>query len=426
MRAILTEAGLTWEIQDRRSRGKSVGAGRLPPTKMVLRDYQITMINAALGRENCLLRAGTGSGKTTVAIALASRIGLYTLIIVWSANLFDQWIERIEAELGVPAKDIGIIRGSRISIKPITVAMQQTIAAKDPETLPLDVFGTVICDEVQRFAAKTLFAAVELWPARYRVGISADESRKDKKEFLTYDLFGDVAADIKRDDLIISGNVLDVEVRIVETDFRFPRYAETKDFNELLEGMRTDEPRNQIILDLARAELSQGQQCFVLSHRREHCVDLCNRLNTSYKSGLLLGNKTVKDAKLFAAVKQGMLSGAILAGVGTVQAIGQALDIPAIGRSICGTPVASNKQAVGQIRGRICRPSEATGKKDAILYYLFDRHVFGIQHVENLIKWNNKVTVRQGDQWIDAREYVKNWHNPRDDRATDFEFLEKW
>ena len=132
--------------------------------------------------------------------------------------------------------------------------MQQTIAAKDPETLPLDVFGTVICDEVQRFAAKTLFAAVELWPARYRVGISADESRKDKKEFLTYDLFGDVAADIKRDDLIISGNVLDVEVRIVETDFRFPRYAETKDFNELLEGMRTDEPRNQIILDLARAE----------------------------------------------------------------------------------------------------------------------------------------------------------------------------
>ena len=82
LRAILTEAGLTWEIQDRRSRGKSVGAGRLPPTKMVLRDYQITMINAALGRENCLLRAGTGSGKTTVAIALASRIGLYTLIIV--------------------------------------------------------------------------------------------------------------------------------------------------------------------------------------------------------------------------------------------------------------------------------------------------------------------------------------------------------
>lgn len=360
------------------------------------------------------------SGKTTAAIALASRLGLYTLVIVWSASLFDQWIERIERELGIPEKEIGIIRAQKTKLAPITVAMQQTLAARGPENLPLDVFGCVICDEVQRFAAKTLFDAVDIWPAKYRVGISADESRKDRKEYLIYDLFGEVAADIKRDDLTDAGNILEVEIRIVPTEFRADWYKETRDFNALLKAMTEDGTREDLIVETTRDELRTGQQAFLLSHRREHCTDLAKRLSGHYKTGLLLGGE--EDSEAFGETKRAMDSGAILCGVGTIQAIAQGLDIPRIGRIIVATPMAANRQLFGQARGRVCRT--APGKKNAILYYLWDQHVYGIAHVENLAKWNRAVTVKSGGEWIPVKEYIKTFKSGGGEESMDFGFLD--
>lgn len=382
-------------------------------------DHQERVVNAALERENCLVRAPTGAGKTTAAIELAVRCGLPTLIVVWSSNLFDQWVERLCSELGLTKNQIGIIRGSKRTLAPITMAMQQTLYANPKLVRMLQPkFGCVMADEVQRFAARTFMDVVDAFPARYRIGWSADETRKDRKEFLIYDVFGSVAADIDRGELVRKQLVHDVEVRIIPTEFTAQWYVDAMrseesnaDFNALLDAMVADSARNKLITTWARTEMVFGNQVLALCHRREHAMMLVReKIREGLRAGLLLGGS--ENAKEFADTVKQMRDRSLNYAAGTYQAIGQGLDIPSVQRGIACTPIASNRQFFGQVRGRLCR--RADGKRDAVLYYLWDQHVFGIEPIRKLQRWNKVVKVRSNDKsWIHADEYVDDWNRTR-------------
>lgn len=363
------------------------------------------------------------SGKTCAALALVARVNLPAIVVVWSGNLFDQWVARCEKELGIPSRDVGRVRGSKRDVRPVTVAMQQSIAS-DPRWAAQhrDTFGVVLCDEVQRFAARTLFASVDPFRAKYRIGISADESRKDRKEFLIYDLFGTVAADIDQRELIESGHVHDVAIRVVPTEFKAPWYRERQDFKKLLDEMTADPLRNSIALHLAQEQAAQGHQVIVWSHRRGHCHTLDAGLaKWGVMSGLLIGGDDYKDR--FDETRFGLEQHTLMAGVGTLQAVGQALDIPMLARGVLTTPLAGNRQQFGQARGRLCRTARDEGKLDAELYYLWDRHVYGRGHLRNLVKWYGPaVTVWNGSDWADGRRYLATMRD--DDAATEAASME--
>ncbi len=345
------------------------------------------------------------SGKTTIGMALAGELRVPTLVVVHSANLFEQWRARARKELGMRAEDIGIIRGGKRTLRPLTIAMQQTLA-QGVDAKTRRAFGAVIFDEVQRAAATTIFDAIDPWPAKYRFGISADETRKDKKEFLIYDLFGAVAYEQTRDEIENLGHVLDVEVFVVPTDFAAPWYrGPDGDFDELLQTMTGDAARNALVMRHVSGVLGEGDEILVLTHRREHAAHLDRAISAAgYRSGLLLGG--VEYAKEFARTRDALDAGEYRAGVGTLQAVGQALDIPRLATGFVVTPLAGNKQNFGQARGRICRKS--AGKTTARLFYFWDRAVYGLGHLRNLIKWNNTVRVFRADgSWEDAKEFVR-------------------
>lgn len=393
--------------------------GRLPSVQLEhdvqLWDHQEHVVDCASAVENCLVRAPTGSGKTTAAIALAARIGLPTLIVVWSGNLFDQWVERIHAETGLPKKSIGQIRGSKRKIGPITVAMQQTLYANKAYTKKISkLFACVMCDEVQRFAARTFLDVIDVFPARYRIGWSADERRKDKKEFLIYDIFGKVAADVDSDVLVKKRLVHDVEIRIVPTKFHAQWYVEqmkddesNPDFVRLLDAMAQDKERTALVTQLARTEMALGHQVLALSHRREHALDIVRaEIQSGTQCGVMLGGP--ENAKDLDQAVQAMRKGTLRIAAGTYQAIGCGLDIPSVSRGIACTPIAANKQFVNQVRGRLCRI--AKGKKDAALYYLWDELVFGLEPIAKLNRWNNKVRVLTRDSnWVSAEQFINDW-----------------
>lgn len=410
IRCVLQEHGVKYVVEDQRVEVERIAS--IPEHRKQLRPYQEASVQAALKRQNCIVRAPTGSGKTTAAIGFIARLKTATLVQVWSGNLMDQWIDRLESELGMRRKDIGIIRGGKVRLAPVTIGMQQTIASlianADPDELEqlLNYFGAVVCDEVQRFAAPTLFASVDPFPAKYRIGVSADETRKDKKEFLTYDLFGDVAHEVPRADLVNSGDVLDVKVCIVPTLFRAPWYKSRPDWNRLLKELQENEPRNQLALQLALEEVKAGEQVLIISHRVEHCYKFDHMLAIAgVRAGVLIGG--AENAAAFEESRAALLGGTYRVAVGTLQAIGQGLDIPSMSRMVVTTPIAKNRQQENQVKGRICRPSEATGKKGARYYYLWDQYVHGLEPVQNLVKWNRHVTIRMEDgTWVEAREYL--------------------
>jgi hypothetical protein len=93
---------------------------------------------------------------------------------------------------------------------------------------------------------------------------------------------------------------------------------------------------------------------------------------------------------------QQITTGQIVTAVGTVQSIGTGIDLPAVDRGIATTPMHSNKQQAGQMRGRLCRVDRSPNarKTDSILYVLWDRKVHGLVPLRNWLRINDgNVTI---------------------------------
>lgn len=418
VREVLTRHGVPYTFKDERQSG----SGRLELVHNVKwYPFQADMIGRGVEVQNCIWRSPTGSGKTTAAIGFICEVGLHTMVVVWTGVLMDQWTKRFLKETNVC--EVGRIGGGSFKLRPVTVAMQQSLnKLGDSKWEQLqEYFGCVVCDELQMFAAETFLKTVDRLDAKYRLGVSADETRKDEKEFLVYDMFGEVVADVKYDDLVEQGFIHDVEVRVIPTQHRAPFYREQReafgrymrersgkkprppDFNRLLDNLMRDDERNELGLDLAAGEILKGHCVLMFSHRREHCLRLDSMATAQgLKAGRLLGSKA--DVHEFERTLQGIEAGTIDIAAGTYKAIGQGLDLPRADRAIIMTPAAQSKQFWGQVRGRLCRRSE--GKTDAVAYYLWDSDV-GTKPLKNLRSWNKHVSVWHDGEWVDVRSYLR-------------------
>ena len=419
LRNIFAQHGVSREVSDQRVQGDPSGE-ELPAHRVTLHAFQEDAVQTILARESGIVRAPTGSGKSVVAFAAMSRAKVAALVIVYNVGLFDQWVKRAGKELGLHPNDIGVIRGRKRKLRGLTIAMQQTLSSRGVDEQLRSYFGMVIADEVHRAAAQTEYAAVDPFPARYRIGISADHRRKDGKVFIIEDLFGDVIVDVPRKDLITSGHVLEVQIRVIPTDFEASWYGMPTEQDEegylqatgqdidtvrLNQEMGQDLARNELILSCVIEEERRGEQVLVFSHVREHCLLLDQQLVARrVKTGFLIGGEDYRVE--FRKTVAGLEGGTTRVGVGTFQAVGQALDLPTVSIGVCATPIASNRQVFNQVRGRLCRT--LVGKKGARLFYPWDRHVFGRKHLENIVAWNSDVVVCDQDgEWVDGREYLK-------------------
>ncbi len=408
LRAALRQRGIAWQVVDRRT----FRACAQPAHQVQLWDHQARIVKAAIRQQTCAIRAPTGSGKTTAAIAIISQLQTPALVVVWNSALAKQWRQRLQRELNLKSGDIGQYGGGRKVLKPITVAMQQTLTrlpASEWKVLN-DYFGLLVCDELQRFGAKTFNAAVARSTAKYRIGVSADETRKDKKEFLIYDQFAGVAASISERELIDKRLIHDVEIIVIPTEFAADWYVEsreheeTPDWSRLMEEMRADDTRNLKALEWILHSLAEGHPTIVFTHRREHAMFLDGQVSAhGYKSGLLLGGEA--DLAAFERNVERIKTGELQCGVGTYQAIGVGHDLPAVTRGVAVTPIHTNQQFWKQVRGRLCRTAE--GKSDAQMIYLWDRKVYGHRALLNIKRWNNRVRVFNGTEYVSVDDYIE-------------------
>jgi superfamily II DNA or RNA helicase len=411
VRHVLKEAGLTWMISDQRVEGsEELDVEYLPPGEVA--PYQTEAMLTLHAKQNALLRAPTSSRKTSIAMMLAARCGLATLALVDTTALADQWKERVVSELGIPPGEVGQIFDGEFRLKPFTIGMHASIVsrAKKPEDRRrmIRYFGCVIGDEIQGAAAARAMESIDMFPAKYRFGISASEKRKDGKEFLIYDLFGKVAYEIDREYLVEIGIILDVEIRVLVSEFEAPWYGhpdsyggdEEKDldFNRLLDEMQRDDARNALVVNAVKAEVDAGEQAVILAHRRDHCRLLDSMFAArSIRSGFLIGGADFADE--FARTKEELRSREVRVGIGTMKAIGQGIDMPSVGVGAIATPLAGNRERFNQARGRLCRKPE--GKTRAVMYYCLDPAVYPT-HLRNLVAWNPTVRVFERGEWRDA------------------------
>jgi len=324
------------------------------------------------------------------------------LVIVWESDLMDEWIERASKRFGIKEDRIGVLGGGRKKrLGEITVGMQQTL--RNYARQYRKSFGGIICDEVQRFAASTYQQVVDTFPAKYRIGISADETRKDGQEYFTYDMFGHVADEIDRASLIDAGKLHDVTFRLIPTGCEYEQYSNTtgkyesylslpsdeKDYRSLIVHLSDSKERNARIWQFLEPVLETGNTTLIITQRVYHAKYWEEFLrHKGIKVGLMIGG--TKHKAEFTTVKKSLRSGKLQVGVGTVDKLGQALDIPKLNRAFVLTPIAGNKQRTEQVVGRLRRTFK--DKVDAVCYYMYDDNIFP-HHLKLIKKQYNNVYI---------------------------------
>jgi superfamily II DNA or RNA helicase len=418
-----------FEVEDSRVLGDPRLRDGIPLHRVKLWPFQERLVDGMVVKQNALVRSSAGSGKTTAALAFIARTNLPTLVVVHNERLLRQWRDRCVAELGVYPSWVGLVQGKHRRIAPVTLGMQQTLWRCASEIA--HHFGVVVVDEVHLAAAATFVSAIDRFPAKYRIGVSDDERRRDRKEFLIYDLFGPVAAEAKYEDLVEDGYILDVEIRVVPTEFEAPWWTEHEEriraaeeagedakatrlrqdqlamFDPLYEAMGKDAERNALAVRLVAAECAEAKQALLMSNRRDHVKVVDAMLNAyGVRSGIVLGGQedVVESDRSVARLKAGENAAA----VGTYQAVGTGVDLPKVEIGVCLTPIANSQDGRSQFkqfRGRFARSAKGKGKPR--LYYLWDRALYGDRPVRHLCRWTKSVVVFDRGQWRPGREYLK-------------------
>ena len=169
-----------------------------------LRPYQQQAVADIVERSFGVLEAGTGSGKTVMALNVIARRRQPTIIIVHSRELQQQWLERIETFLGCKAGQAG---GGRFDLQAITVAIVNTARKRTEELAPH--FGQIIVDECHRVPASLFTDVVTGFDAFYMLGLSATAFRReDGMTRLIYTYMGDQVHGVDSQMLADSGAVI--------------------------------------------------------------------------------------------------------------------------------------------------------------------------------------------------------------------------
>lgn len=404
------------------------------------RDYQWQIVEAARKLENILARSPAGSGKTVAGLLLAAELQQRTIVVVWSVNLAEQWAKECARFLGFYPRVLGAGRGKgeAPTSKPVTIAVQQTLHRRAQEEAPH--FGLMVCDEVQRFAATTLRQDVAAIPARWRLGLSEDERRRDKLEPIIYAQFGPVRVSVDREQLVKEGQVIPVRFRVVPTgwilrdedgnavsygkktdDEAADEEAPSVDIREREEAFIEAEDRNRFIARWVLQETGLHNRALVLVRRREHASWFARTLRASgLPTGYLLGQEDMRSE--FERSQREMKAGRLRCAVGT-PSVFQGLDIPPLDRGFIAVPCAGNQQLLGQQVGRFARPAE---KGEPVVYYFWDDKVwpFHLYMLRRFVREEpHRFTVTElldeNGEWVDLMQ--RRGMNVRGRRRSDGE-----
>jgi superfamily II DNA or RNA helicase len=358
--------GIAYAIDDRRR--------SLPPVDFSfrgeLRAFQQTAVDRMLARDFGTLNAPTGSGKTVMALNMVARRRQPALIIVHTKDLAAQWVERIEAFLGIPSEACGMIAGGRTRIgSGITVALVQSLYKCAAEVSPR--IGFVVADECHRCPSRTFTEAVASFDARFMLGLSATPWRRDQLSRLIFWHLGDVHHEVDKAGLVAAGEVLPAEVIVRETRFK-PFHDPVNEYSKMLSELTADTERNLMIAQDVSAEVN-GQRgvCLVLSDRRAHCETLQTLLRYRCKidSELLTGEMPLQERQ---EVVERLNAGQVRVLIATGQLIGEGFDCRSLSTLFLATPVRFSGRVL-QYLGRVLRP--APGKRKARVFDYVDSQV---------------------------------------------------
>jgi superfamily II DNA or RNA helicase len=355
---LATQTETSWKIIDQRRTLPEV-----PYTfQGELRGYQQKAVGDILKHDFGVLNAATGSGKTTMALAVIAARRQPTLIIVHTKELMKQWVDRAVQFLGVEQDEIGIIGNGKNRIgEKLTIGIVNSIYPIADEIK--DKFGFVVVDEAHHCPSRTFTEAISAFDCRFMLGLSATPYRRDGLTKLIYWHLGDQVHAVDKARLIQEGSIMKPEILTRRTGF-VSEYDLTTEYSRGISELTRDPERNRLIVsDVANYIQDNAGPCLVLSDRKSHCEVLAEMLTVQgIKTAILMGNLSTGKRKEVMEMIRAEGAQAIVA---TGSLVGEGFDLPALSALFMATPLKFSGR-VTQYVGRVLRP--APSKDRAVIF----------------------------------------------------------
>jgi len=316
-----------------------------------LRNYQQSAANILLKRNEGVLTAGTGAGKTVIALYLTSKRKQPAIILVHTKELLEQWIERIKFFLDT--KKVGVIGDGIFDPEPITVSIVNSLVKRKEV---LSNFGYLIADECHKLPTNTWTDIISEYQGPYISGFSATPYRNDGLDKVIEWNAGPILHTITPQELIAEGYLVSIEPIIRKTLFNYPDAA--ANYSKMLSAMSINEERNSMIIADVIQEIRSKGICLVLSDRKSHLERMMKMMPSKYKMELLTGSINASERK---RIVEGINSGELNGIFATAKLIGEGFDCPNLTSLFLTMPIRYSGNIIQYI-GRILRPKEGKGK----------------------------------------------------------------
>lgn len=298
-------------------------------------DAVASVMHALHHTGGALLCLATGLGKTTCALCIACKLRRKTLVVVHKEFLARQWKERIAQY--APMATVSMVQGSLCDTSgDFVIAMVQTLVTRKYPASTFDACSLLIWDEVHHAAAEVFSQVMFSINCPYTLGLTATPDRRDRLGKVVEWFLGDIAFQIKRT------HQISTEVRTCtyscDTYKQPPPLNRRGDvcFPSVMTTLTIDQRRTLLIASQAVAVARTGRDVLVLSHRRQHCLDICGAVSHCNVgcSTYLGGDKEVPTTQVIVA---------------TYALTSEGFDCPRLSALVLATPASDVEQACGRV-----------------------------------------------------------------------------
>ncbi len=283
------EQNLEFDFQDNRKLKEEIPYS----FNATLRNHQEKVLEVVSKKDFGVIVAPPGSGKTIMGLKIITEKKQPALIVVHRKQLLEQWQERVQAFLGIPQHEIGIIGQGKTKIgKQITIATIQSLP-KQIEQIQ-NQFGIILVDECHHIPAETFRNTIEKLNTFYLYGLTATPFRKYNDDKLIFAFIGEIISEIASSEI---ENFKHAQIIVRNTNLDIPFNSKTDNFETLSKILVHDSERNKLILNDIKNELSKGKRIVIITERKEHIDALYLFLKQSYEVVTLSGNDSDTNRK---------------------------------------------------------------------------------------------------------------------------------
>jgi superfamily II DNA or RNA helicase len=328
-----------------------------------LRDYQREIVNSCKGKTVGIVEAMTGSGKTITFVALTVERKESTLILVHTIELANQTVQAFANFTNLNKEDIGFIGNGRWEVKPITVALHQTMAKLKPKKFSMinKKFGQIIADEVHIVGAETYYQTMTHLSAKYKFGFSATPKRDDGLTEVIHFATGPKIHTV--DTSLLEDVLIKPTIVRINTNYNFPIFT-SDEYQALITDLSVDKDRNQLIVDTVnKPEYRDRNMCFLCVRISQ--VEALKKYFVN-DAEILTSKMNKKKRKL---VMEKLLNGDCKKIISTYALFSTGIDIPQLDLALLCAPLQAEVR-IKQTAGRLMR--KAPGKTEATIIDFVD------------------------------------------------------